>query len=180
MERSGEQAARADALLALTDDHRKILVAEAKLRARGTSHEFGDLLHGAYERWLASGKDVGTPAETFMFLRGAIRSIAYNDRRHSAMIRRLEGERSVAAEGEPDPMESVPDPTASQGGTVLLGELYDLCAHDPDVQSLVAYQIEPVERAQILSELGWDVTKYETVQKRKKRILARLMSEGKI
>ncbi|MBR0684438.1 hypothetical protein JQ594_00800 [Bradyrhizobium manausense] len=96
------------------------------------------------------------------------------------MIRRLEGERSVAAEGEPDPMESVPDPTASQEDTVFLGELYDLCAHDPDVQSLLVYQIEPVERAQILSELGWDVTKYETVQKRKKRIVGRLISEGRI
>ena len=180
MDRTAALTARADALRALTDDHRKVLVADARLRARGTSYEFGDLLNGAYERWMVSDKPVVGPAETYTFLRGAIRSIASNDRRHAATVRRMDGDRIVAVEGEPDPMDAVPDRTASPEGALMLAQLYELTAEDPDVQSLLMYQDDGAERADVLRELGWDVTKYETVQKRKKRMVARLINEGKI
>ncbi|WP_315755846.1 MULTISPECIES: hypothetical protein [unclassified Bradyrhizobium] len=180
MERLGAQAARADALRALTDDHRKVLVADARLRARGTSYEFEDLLHGAYERWMASDKAVAGPAETCSFLRGAIRSIASNERRHTDMVRRVEGDRAVAVEGVPDPIEAAPDRSSSPEDAILLAQLYQLCGHDPDVQTLLMFQEDGAERADILRELGWDVTKYETVQKRKRKMVARLFNEGKI
>ncbi|MCK1506830.1 hypothetical protein [Bradyrhizobium sp. 18] len=180
MERLAAQAARAKALKALTDDHRKVLVADARLRARGTAYDFEDLLNGAYERWLASDKPVVGPAETCSFLRGAIRSISSNERRHADLVRRVEGDRVVAVDGEPDPIEAAPDRAASQEGAVLLAQLYELCGHDPEVQTLLMLQEDGAERADILRELGWEVTKYETVQKRKRKIVARLINEGKI
>ena len=180
MERAAAVTTRANALRALTDDHRKTLVADARLRSRGTAFEFGDLLNGAYERWMVSEKPVTGPAETCAFLRGAIRSIASNERRHAATVRRMDGERIVAADGEPDPMAAVPDRTASPEEALFLAQLYELCAVDPDVQTLLMYQDDGAERAEVLRELGWNVTKYETVQKRKKRMMARLINEGKI
>ena len=179
MERAA-QGVRADALQALTEDHRKTLVAAARLRARGTSYEYGDLLNGAYERWLASEKPVIGPAQTYKFLLGAIRSMASNDRRHAALVRAVDGERAVAFPGEEDPMDAAPDPQASPEAAMFLSQLYELCAHDPDVQTLLMFQDDNAERADVLRELGWDVTKYETVQKRKKKLVARLFNEGKI
>lgn len=180
MERTEATTARADALRALTDDHRKTLVADTRLRAPGTSYEPGDLLNGAYERWLASEKPIVGPSETCTFLRGAIRSIASNDHRHAATVRRMDGERIVAVDGQPDPLEAVPDRTASPEAAIFLAQLYELCAVDPDVQALIMYQDDGAERADVLKELGWDVTKYETVQKRKKRMIARLIIEEKL
>lgn len=180
MERMTAATARANALRALSDDHRKILVADARLRARGTSLDFEDLLHGAYERWMTSGKEISGAAETCAFLRGAIRSIASNDHRHTAMVRRIEGNRIFAMDGELDPISEAPDLTASQENTLLLTQLYELCAHDPDVQTFLMFQDDGAERADILRELGWNVTKYETVQKRKLKLIARLINDGKI
>jgi hypothetical protein len=92
----------------------------------------------------------------------------------------MDGERIVAVDGEPDPLEAVPDRTASPEGAIFLAQLYELCAVDPDVQTLIMYQDDGAERADVLKELGWDVTKYETVQKRKKRMIARLIIEEKL
>jgi hypothetical protein len=41
-------------------------------------------------------------------------------------------------------------------------------------------QLGLATRAEIQAELGWDNTKYETVQKRKKRLIARFTIEGKL
>lgn len=173
-------AVRANALHALTDDQRIKLEVDARFRARGTSFDFEDLLQGAYERWMASDKPVTGNVETYNFLRGAIRSIAYNDRRHASTVRHVHGVRATAAEGEPDPAESAADPAASQEDSLILNRLYDLFANDPEVQTLLMLQDEGAERAEVLQELSWDVTKYETVQKRKRKMVARLISEGKI
>jgi DNA-directed RNA polymerase specialized sigma24 family protein len=181
VERAAAQPARADALQALTDDQRTKLVADARLRARGTSLDFEDLLQGAYERWMASDKAVTCTLETYSFLRGAIRSIASNERRHASTIRRVQGVRATAAEGELDPAETVADPAAaSQENSLVLNQLYDLCANDPEVQTLLMLQDDGAGRAEVLQELGWDVTRYETVQKRKRKMVARLINEGKI
>jgi hypothetical protein len=157
-----------------------MLVADARFRARGTLFESGDLLNGAYERWMASEKPVAGASETCAFLRGAIRSIASNGRRHAAMVRRVEGDRVVAADGEPDPVEAASDPAASQEDDLLLEQLYELCSTDSDVQTLLMFQAEGAGRADVLRDLDWDVTKYETVQKRKRKMVARLINEGKI
>lgn len=180
VERVAAQAVRADALTALTDDHRKVLVADARLRARGIASEFEDLLNGAYERWLSSDKPVVGPAETCSFLRGAIRSIASNERRHAQMVKRVQGDRATSVDGGPDPIEAAPDRAASQEDALLLAQLYEQFRNDPDVQTLLMFQEDGAERSDILRELGWDVTKYETVQKRKRKLVARLFHEGKI
>jgi DNA-directed RNA polymerase specialized sigma24 family protein len=175
---SSAQAARADALLSLEDGQKKALVAYARLRARGTVFEFNDLLQGAYARWLSSDVPVSTPEGTFDYLRGAIRNTVSNEFRRIGTERRLFGEREFAVDGQQDPIENSPDPAGTQEDERMLAQLYELFAADPDIQSLLILQ--GAERAEILAELGWDVTKYETVQKRKKRMMARLINEGKI
>jgi DNA-directed RNA polymerase specialized sigma24 family protein len=172
--------ARANALRALTDDQTKILIADAKLRRNGTPFEYRDLLQGAYERWLSSEKPIEAPSETLRFLRGAMRSIASNERRHAAMARRIDGTRVVAVDERPDPIEAAPDPAPSQEDALVLTQLFELCADDAEVQMLLMLQAENAERADIMRELEWDVIRYETVQKRKRKKVARLFSEGKI
>lgn len=58
--------------------------------------------------------------------------------------------------------------------------MYDLC-EDEDVKllllTLLGGQATPDE---IKAELGWDDTKYATVLKRRRRLVIRLMSEGKL
>jgi hypothetical protein len=48
------------------------------------------------------------------------------------------------------------------------------------VRTLLLHQDDGAPRAEILSDLGWNVTKYETVKKRMKKWGARLFQEGKI
>jgi hypothetical protein len=92
----------------------------------------------------------------------------------------VDGTRAVAVEGHPDPIDVALDPAPSQEDALTLRQLYELCACDSDVQMLLMLQADGAERADILREFGWDVTKYETVQKRKRKIVARLINEGKI
>jgi hypothetical protein len=68
--------------------------------------------------------------------------------------------------------------TVSQENAVLAEQLYTLCAHDPDLQMLLMCQNDRATKAETLSELGWDETKYETVQKRKKRLVKKWINEG--
>jgi DNA-directed RNA polymerase specialized sigma24 family protein len=172
------QAARANALVSLTNDHRKKLAAYARLRARGTSFESDDLLQNAYTRWMASDAAETTPERTFEYLLGAIRNTAFNERRRVGTEQRHFGRREFAVDGEPDPVESAPDPAGSQEDERLLADLYELFSNDSDIQGLLILQ--GADRAEILRELDWNVTRYETVQKRKKRMIARFINEGKI
>ena len=110
-----EQSIRASALLVLTDDQRKRLAAQARLKARGTSLEADDLLQGARERWLKSDVAVGETRDHVRFPWGAINSIAFNDRRRRTTVRRTDGERVVAVSADGlDPIETAPDPMASR------------------------------------------------------------------
>ena len=83
---------RADALNALSDDQRKQLAAYARIMSQGTRDEGGDLLQGAFARWLASDKPVEGPEQTCKFLFEAINSIRSNFFRHGGRAQRFEGE----------------------------------------------------------------------------------------
>lgn len=173
-----EQAIRSNALRLLTEDQQKRLRVHAEFRANGSPFEPTDLLQAAFARWLSSKVPVTTAEDTYKYLCGAMRNTASNERRRAATERGIFGARAFALDGRQDPMEAAPDPAGSQEDGLLLSELYGLFAEDPDVQNLLILQ--GAERAEILEELGWNVTKYETVQKRKKRGMARLLKEGRI
>jgi hypothetical protein len=172
---------RAAALQALSEDQKKQLAAYARIMSTNTGEENCDLLQSAQLRWLASDEPVEGPERTYQFLLGAMSSIRSNIFRHAAVVRRIEGVRVAAStEDEQDPIEVAPDPRVSQEAAVFSQQLYDLCADDSDMQMLLMCQLDRATRAEIQAELGWDDTKYETVQKQKKRLIARWMIEGKL
>lgn len=178
MDQQTPKPTRATALGSLTPDQRKKLVVQSRLKARPPVFGAEDLLQGAYERWLKSDLAVEGPEETYNFLWGAINSIAFNATRHKATVRRFEGERVVATIDGDDPIELAHDVTVSQENAVFAEQFYSLCAHDEDLQMLLMCQNDRATKAETLSELGWDETKYETVQKRKKRLVKKWINEG--
>jgi DNA-directed RNA polymerase specialized sigma24 family protein len=171
---------RADALDALSQDQRKRLAAYAEILSRGTGNDAEDLLHEAVARWLASDKPILGPEHTCDFLRGAIKSIRSNAFRHEKVVRRYEGVRAVAAEGEgEDPLNQASDPAASPEGLLFVQQLYDLC-EDEEIQSLLIAQLDKRSPVETQAELGWDEKKYKAVQKRKARLVIRWKLEGKL
>jgi DNA-directed RNA polymerase specialized sigma24 family protein len=171
---------RAAALVALSEDQRKQLAAYAQIVSRGTGSEGDELLQEAFARWLGSGKPVEGPEQTCNFLRGAIRSIRFNTFRHEKVVRRYEGVRALAEEGdEEDPLDQAADPAASTEGPLFVQQLYDLC-EDEEVQLLLTAQTDNATPAEIHADLGWDERKYKAVQKKKRRLVIRWMLEGKL
>ena len=171
---------RADALDALSDDQRKQLAAYARIMSQGTGDEGGDLLQGAFARWLASGKPVEGPEQTCKFLFEAISSIRSNSFRHKRVVHRFEGERAFKHEDEEEePLDRVADPSASTEGPLYVQQVYDLC-DDEEIQLLLTAQAGRAKPEQIKVDLGWDDKKYETVMKRKRRLVIQLMREGKL
>jgi DNA-directed RNA polymerase specialized sigma24 family protein len=171
---------RAGALVALSDHQKKQLAAYAEIMSRGTGNDAEDLLQEAFARWLASDKPVEGPEQTYNFLQGAIRSIRYNVFRHAKVVRRHEGERAVANDDDEEgPLDQAADPAASTEGPLFVQQLYDLC-HDEEVQLLLTAQADNATPHEIQAELGWDEQKYKAVQKRKRRLVIRLMLEGKL
>jgi hypothetical protein len=51
---------------------------------------------------------------------------------------------------------------------------------DEEVQLLLTAQADNAIPAEIQAELGWDEKKYKAVQKKKRRLVIRLMLEGKL
>ena len=173
--------ARAQALAALSPDQRKLLVAYAALRARNTGEEGNDLLHGAFERWLASNEPIAGADRTYDFLIGAINSLRSNIFRHAKVVRAAHGTRAVRDdETGHDPIEDASEPGQAAEAAVFCQQLYDLCAGDDDMQLLLMAQWDFATRSEIQSELGWDDTKYETVMTRRRRLAARWKLEGKL
>jgi DNA-directed RNA polymerase specialized sigma24 family protein len=170
---------RADALNALSDDQRKQLAAYARIMSQGTSDEGGDLLQGAFARWLASDKPVEGPEQTCKFLLEAISSIRSNFFRHERVVQRFEGERAFKQEDEEEPLDRAADPSASTEGPLYVQQVYDLC-DDEEIQLLLTAQADRAKPEQIKADLGWEAKKYETVLKRKRRLVIRLMREGKL
>lgn len=175
-----DQSIKSTALLMLTPDQRKKLAALARVKARGSSLEPDDLLQEARKRWLNSDMPAEGIDATFGFLLGAINSVASNNWRRQATVRRMEGQRLVAVSVDsPDPVEAAPDRRASPEDAYLREQIYGLC-EDDEVRTLLLHQEDNASRAEILSELGWNVTRYETVKKRMMKWGARLFKEGKI
>jgi DNA-directed RNA polymerase specialized sigma24 family protein len=171
---------RAAALDALSEDQRKQLAGYARIMSRGTGDEGDDLLQGAFVRWLASDKPIEGPEQTCKFLREAISSLRSNVFRHEKVVRRIEGERAHKQEDEEDePLDRAADTSASTDGPLFVQQVYDLC-DDDEVRLMLTAQADRATREQVKAELGWDDKKYETVQKRKRRLVIRLMREGKL
>jgi DNA-directed RNA polymerase specialized sigma24 family protein len=171
---------RAPALDGLDDDQRKQLAAYAQIMSRGTGDEGDDLLQSAVARWLASEKPMEGPEETCEFLRWAISSVRSNIFRHEKVVRRIEGERAYKQEDEEEePLYRAADPSASTEGPLFVQQVYDLC-DDEEVQLFLTAQADKATPEQIRAEFGWDDKKYATVQKRKRRLIIRLLREGKL
>lgn len=172
--------ARADALNALSDDQRKQLAAYARIMSQGTGEEGDDLMQAAFARWMASDKPVEGPEQTCDFLRGAINSIRSNRFRHQKVVRRVEGERAHRQEDEEEePLDRAADPSASTEGPLYVQQVYNLC-EDEDIKLLLMVQVDEATPDEIKAELGWDDKRYATVLKRKRRLVIRLMREGKL
>jgi hypothetical protein len=173
-----DQSPKAAALLTLTADQRKKLFALARVKVRGTTLQVDDLLQSARARWLNPDSKAGDDA--FEVLLGAVNSIASNDRRRSATVRRIEGKRLVAASADaPDPIELAQDLGPSQDAAFLREQIYRIC-DDEEVKTLLLLLDDNATRSGILAETGWDVTNYETVRKRMKKWGASLYKEGKL
>ena len=71
------------------------------------------------------------------------------------------------------------DPAASTEGPLFVQQVYDLC-NDEDIQLLLMAQADRATPEEIKADCRWDDKKYETVQKRKRRLVIRLMREGKL
>jgi DNA-directed RNA polymerase specialized sigma24 family protein len=171
---------RAAALVALNENQRKQLAAFAQIMSRGTGSEGNDLLQEAFARWLGSDKPVEGPEQICNFLRGAISNIRFNTFRHEKVVRRYEGVRAVAEEGdEADPLDQATDPAASTEGPLFVQQVYDLC-EDEEVQLLLTAQADNATPAEIQADLSWDDKKYKAVQKKKRRLVIRLTLEGKL
>ena len=140
---------RAAALLTLSEDQRKHLAAYARIMSANTGEEDGDLLQGAFTRWLASDEPVKGPERTYEFLRGAMSSIRSNIFRHAKVVRRYEGVRVVPESDEDDdPIELAKDSGVSQEAPVFFQQVYDLCADDEDIQLLLMSQLDLATRAE--------------------------------
>jgi len=181
LSKPGQGNIRADALDALDRNQRTLLAGFAELMSRGTGDDGDDLLQSAMARWLASDVPIQGPDQTCNFLRGAISSIRFNTFRKKRTVERIEGRRAHKLEHEADePLDRAADPTAATDGPLYIQQVYDLC-EDEDVKllllTLLGGQATPDE---VKAELGWNDTKYATVLKRKRRLVIRLMLEGKL
>lgn len=179
LQRAVSAKERADALEALSTDQRKRLAGFSRLMALNTGEAGEDLLQAAQLRWLESEVPIEGPDRTYEFLCGAIRSRRSNIFRHQKLAQKVDGIRAYAASpDEQDPIEHGIDAAASQEDTVFAQQLYDLCANDTEVQTLIMYDSEGTSRAEIQAETAWDDKKYEAIRKRKIRMVARWKIEG--
>jgi hypothetical protein len=95
-------------------------------------------------------------------------------------VQRYEGERAFQQEDEAEePLARAADPSASTEGPLYVQQVYDLC-DDEEIQLLLTAQTDRATPEQIKADLGWDDKKYETVMKRKRRLVIRLTREGKL
>jgi len=172
---------RASALAELSEDHKKKLAAYARMASRGTPYEDVDLSQGAVERWLRSEKPIEGPQETFNFLMGAISSIRSNHVRREKTVVRFEGQRAFEAEGDTEMLvEQGADTVEVTESSLFQQQLLDLFSEDEEVLELLMKQMADATASEIQKDLKWDRTKYETVQKRKTRMVAKLMAQGKL
>lgn len=170
---------RGAALDALDDAQMKKLEKISRLLAAAPM-EPGELLNDAFLRWLQSDKPVESPETTFWFVVGAMKSIRSNAFRHADVVKRALGARVLSADDGGDGSELVPAGDASADDSRIAQQAFDLFADDPEVQDYILKLLDGAERAEIQAELGWDDNKYQAVQKRRARAVARFIAEGKV
>ena len=172
---------RAGALTALGRDREKRLAAYARMCRRGLSDDGEDLLQTAYRRWLTAKNPVVGPEETYNYLMGAIKGQRFNALRHAGVVKEAIGERlEPGPEKEDDPVDDLRARDSSAEAAVLVQQLYDSAADDPELQLLIIYFAQETPRAEIQQEQGWDDQKYEAVRKRRIRAAAKLLREGRV
>ncbi len=171
---------RAAALEAVDDDQRKRLVAFGRILSGGTEFNDDDLYNEAVLRWMKSDTPIKGPSETAKYLVDAMNSIRSNYFRHDRVVRKYEGERAFRKDDEDgDPTEDAADAAGSTDGTTFVQQVYDEC-NDEEVRDLITAQADNATPEEIKKEFGWSDTKYETVRTRKRRLVVRLMREGKL
>jgi len=172
---------RTRALAELSEDHRKKLATFARMASRGTPYDPEDLSQGAVLRWLQSEKPIEGAEETFKYLMGAIKSIRSNHVRREKTIARYEGKRAFETEDDEEALvEQGADPVEVTESSLFQDQLLDLFRDDDEVLELLMEQMVDATPGEIRKKLNWDKTKYETVQKRKTRKVAKLMIEGEL
>lgn len=176
---SESETARSNALNALDDAQLKKLVQISRLLAP-PSIEPSDLLHGAYLRWLESDKAIESPEATYRFLVGAMKSIRSNTFRHQGVVKRALGDRIQSSEEGGDGTELLTATDAVAEDSKYAQQVFDLFADDPEIQEYIFMLFDGAKRAEIQAELGWDDQKYQAVQKRRNRAMAKFISEGRV
>lgn len=176
----GQCNERAAALEAIDEDQRKRLVAFGRVLSGGTEFRDDDLFHEAVLRWMKSPIPVESPAKTAKYLFNAMNSIRSNYFRHDSVVQKYEGERAFRGDDEDgEPLDGASDPAASTDGTTFVQQVYDEC-DDEEIRDLLTAQADNATPEEIKREFGWNDTKYSTVLRRKRRLVIRLMREGKL
>jgi hypothetical protein len=173
---------RGAALLALSPDQKKRLQVLSRALSQGTGDEGGDLIQAAQVRWLkTSSCDDLTPDAVCKFLAEAMYSIRSNRFRQLRGQQRQLGNRLVPAVGDDEaeePVECVEDRTQSAEDYAFAQQIYDRCKDDPEIQSYIMYRLERSSRTQMQEDAGWADNKYEAIQKRFNRMVAKWKIEG--
>jgi hypothetical protein len=152
----------------------------ARLLARGTGDEGCDLLQSAIVRWLqASSEEMPTPKAAYAFIRDAMFSVRSNRFRQLGRQRsELGGRLAQATADAMDPVENVCDRTASVEDQAFAQQVYDKLADDEELLAYLMGRFEHASRSTIKSDNKWDDNRYDAVQKRFRRMMLKLQSEG--
>ncbi|RYG99169.1 MAG: sigma-70 family RNA polymerase sigma factor [Alphaproteobacteria bacterium] len=170
---------RGAALDALDDAHMKKLTTISRLLAIAPT-EPADLLQDAFLRWLQSDVPIEGPDRTYSYVRDAMKSIRYNARRHLEVVKGALGERMHASEEGGDVFEMLKPHHSTVDDGKIAQQAYDLFADDPEVQEYILKLMDGASPEEIQAELGWTKLKYQAVQKRRARAVAKFIAEGKL
>lgn len=175
----GSDGIRGAALDALDDAQMKKLATISRVLAIAPM-EPKDLLQDACVRWLQSDTPIESPDRTYSFVRDAMKSLRFNDLRHAGVVKRALGERLQSPNDGGDGTEQLKSAVASAEDSKVAQQAFDLFSNDPDVQEYILKLMDGASPDDIQAELGWDKHKYQAVQKRRVRAVAKFIAEGKL
>lgn len=175
----GSDGIRGAALDALDDAQMKKLTAISRLLAIAPM-EPKDLLHDACLRWLQSDIPVEGPDRTYSFIRDAMKSLRSNALRHAGVVKQAIGDRLQPSQDGGDVSELLTSPSSSVEDSKVVQQAFDLFADDLEVQQYILKFMDGASPDEIQAELGWDKLKYQAVQKRRARAVAKFIAEGKL
>lgn len=175
----GSDGIRGAALSALDDAQMKKLELISRVLAK-PAMEPKVLLHDAFVRWLQSDTPIEGPERTFAFIRDAMKSIRSNTFRHARVVKGALGDRLQTQEDAEDIAEQQPSSAASAEDSKTVQQAFDLFADDPEVQEYILKLMDGASPDEIQIELGWDKLKYQAVQKRRSRAVAKFIAEGSL